>query len=73
MEIKDLQLRLLYPTTLSFKIKGEIKCFPDKTKTITTKTVKRSHYYQTSLARNVKETFEKKQKNKIYREEHSYK
>ena len=32
MKIKDLQPRLLYPTKLSFKIEGQIKCFPDKVK-----------------------------------------
>ena len=29
---KDLQPRLLYPERLSFKIKGEIKSFPDEKK-----------------------------------------
>ena len=28
----DLQLRLLYPAKLSFRIKGQIKSFPDKKK-----------------------------------------
>ena len=40
MKSKDLQPRLLYPTKLSFSIKGQIKCFPDKVKVkefITTK------------------------------------
>ena len=32
MKSKDLQLRLLYPTKLSFKIEGEIRSFPDKKK-----------------------------------------
>ena len=32
MKSKDLQSRLLYPTRLSFKIEGGIKCFPDKKK-----------------------------------------
>ena len=27
---KDMQLRLLYPASLLFKIEGEIKSFPDK-------------------------------------------
>ena len=27
---KDLLPRLLYPAKLSFRIKGQIKCFPDK-------------------------------------------
>ena len=42
MNSKDLQLRLLYPAWLSFKIEGEIKSFPDKKKLkyfITTKPV----------------------------------
>ena len=29
---KDLHPRLLYPAKLSFKIEGQIKCFPDKAK-----------------------------------------
>ena len=29
---KDLQPRLLYPAKLSFRMKGQIKCFPDKVK-----------------------------------------
>ena len=32
MKSKDLQLRLLYPARLSFKIKEEIRSFPDKKK-----------------------------------------
>ena len=32
MKSKDLQPRLLYPERLSFKIKGEIRSFPDKEK-----------------------------------------
>ena len=27
---KNIQPRILYPARLSFKIEGEIKCFPDK-------------------------------------------
>ena len=30
MESKDLQLRLLYPAKLSFRMEEQIKCFPDK-------------------------------------------
>ena len=30
MKSKDLQLRLLYPARLSFKIEGEVRSFPDK-------------------------------------------
>ena len=32
MKSRDLQLRLLYPAKLSFRIKGQIKRFPDKKK-----------------------------------------
>ena len=32
MKSKDLQSRLLYPAKLSFRIKGQIKSFPDKKK-----------------------------------------
>ena len=32
MKIRNLQLRLLYPVKLSFRIKGHIKSFPDKKK-----------------------------------------
>ena len=29
---KDLYLRILYPAKLSFRMEGQIKCFPDKVK-----------------------------------------
>ena len=32
MKGKDLHARLLYPAKLSFRIEGQIKCFPDKAK-----------------------------------------
>ena len=32
MKRKDLQPRLLYPAKLSFRLEGQIKCFPDKIK-----------------------------------------
>ena len=32
MESKDLHPRLLYPPKLSFRMEGQIKCFPDKVK-----------------------------------------
>ena len=32
MESKDLQPRFLYPAKLSFRMEGQIKCFPDKVK-----------------------------------------
>ena len=31
-EVKDLHPRLLYPAKLSFRMAGQIKCFPDKVK-----------------------------------------
>ena len=32
MKSEDLQPRLLYPAKLSFRMEGQIKCFPDKVK-----------------------------------------
>ena len=32
MKVKELYPRLLYPAKLSFRMKGKIKCFPDKVK-----------------------------------------
>ena len=32
MKVKNLHPRLLYPAKLSFRIEGQIKCFPDKVK-----------------------------------------
>ena len=32
MKGKDIQLRILYPVKLSFRMEGQIKCFPDKVK-----------------------------------------
>ena len=32
MKGKDLHPRLLYPAKLSFRLEGQIKCFPDKVK-----------------------------------------
>ena len=40
MKGKDLHPRLFYPAKLSFRMEGQIKCFPDKVKVkefITTK------------------------------------
>ena len=42
MKSKDLQPRLVYPAKVSFRIKGQIKSFPDKKKLkkfITTKPI----------------------------------
>ena len=32
MKRKDLQIRLLHPAKLSFRMEGQIKCFPEKVK-----------------------------------------
>ena len=32
MKSKDIQHRLLYPAKLSFRMEGQINCFPDKVK-----------------------------------------
>ena len=32
MKDKDLHPRLVYPAKLSFRMEGQIKCFPDKVK-----------------------------------------
>ena len=32
IKVKDLHPRLLYPAKLSFRMEGQIKCFPDKVK-----------------------------------------
>ena len=32
MKVKDLQARLVYSAKLSFRMEGQIKCFPDKVK-----------------------------------------
>ena len=32
MKSKDLHPRVLYPAKLSFRMEGQIKCFPDKVK-----------------------------------------
>ena len=47
---KKLQLRLLYPARISFKIDGEIKSFSDKQKL-------RIQYHQTSFTKNVRRTY----------------
>ena len=48
---KNLQLRLLYPARISFKIDGEIKSFSDKQK------LNRIQYHQTCFTTNVKATY----------------
>ena len=32
MKVKDLHARLLYPAKLSFRMEGQIQCFPHKVK-----------------------------------------
>ena len=32
MKVKDLHPRLLHPAKLSFRMEGQLKCFPDKVK-----------------------------------------
>ena len=54
MKSRDLQPRLLYPTKLSFRIKGHTKSFPDKKKT------KGLHHHQTIIIWNVKGTYLRK-------------
>ena len=54
MKSKDLQPRLLYPTKLSFRMEGEIKCFPEK------------HLNQIEFDRNKTETFPEKVKLKEF-------
>ena len=49
MKSKDLQTRPLYSVRLSFKIKGEIKSFPENK-------AKGEHFHQTSIARDAKGT-----------------
>ena len=48
MKSRDLQPKLLYPAKLSFRIKRQIKSFPEKTKGV--------HHHQIIIIRNVKET-----------------
>ena len=58
MKGKDLHPRLLYPAKLSFRMEGQIKCFPDKfTKTefIITKYL---------LSETLQGTYERKRKRK---------
>ena len=43
MKGKDLRTRLLYPAELSFRMEGQIKCFPDNSQV---KEVKGVHYHQ---------------------------
>ena len=59
MKNRDLQPRLLYPAKLSFRIKGQIKSFPDKKKT------KGIHHHQTIIILNVKGNYLRKRRSKL--------
>ena len=54
MKDKDLHPRLLYPAKLSFRMEGQIKCFPDK--------VKRSSSPQALIIGKVKRTYLRKRR-----------
>ena len=58
MKSRDLQPRLLCPAKLSFRIKREIKNFPDKKKT------KGIHHHQNIIMCNVKGTYLRKRRSK---------
>ena len=59
MKSRDLLPRLLYPAKLSFRMEGQIKCFPNKVK------LKGVHHCQALTARKVKGTYLKKRRSKI--------
>jgi len=64
---KNLQLRLLYPARISFKIDGEIKT---KQKLFRQAKVKRIRYHQLSFTTNVKGAYivkKYKRRKKIYK------
>ena len=56
MKGKDLHPRLLYPAKLSFRMRGQIKCFPDK--------VKLKEFITTNpfIIRNIKGTYLRKRR-----------
>ena len=54
MKNKNLQTRLLYPTKLSFKMEGQIMCFPDK--------VKLKEFIKPLLYEMLRDLFRKKKK-----------
>ena len=60
MKSKDLQPRLLYAAKLSFRIKGKIKCFPDKGK------LKESIIIKPLLQEMLKGLILKKKEDQIY-------
>ena len=51
---KDLHPRWLYPSKLSFRMHGQIKCFPDKVKGV--------YYHQALIIWNVKGTYLRKRR-----------
>ena len=57
MKGKDLHPRLLYPDKLSFRMEGQIKCFPDK--------VKLKEFIITLIIGNVKGTYLRKRRSKL--------
>ena len=56
MKGKDLHPRLLHPAKLSFRMEGQIKCFPDKVKL-------KEFIVTTLLYEMLKDLSKKKQKN----------
>ena len=56
---KDLQPRFLYPAKLSFRMKWQIKCFPDKLK------LKEFIIHQAIITWNVKGTYLRKRRSKL--------
>ena len=60
MKSKDLHPRLLYPAKLSFRMEGQIKCFPDKVK------LKEFIITQTLLHEMLKGLIEEREKDQNY-------
>ena len=56
---KDLHPRLLYPAKLSFRMEGQIKCFPDKVK------LKEFIITKIIITGNVKGTYLRKRRSKL--------
>ena len=56
MKNKDLEPRLLYLASLSFKMEGDVKSSSNKQTNKQTKKTKRGHLHQDSTARDVKRT-----------------
>ena len=60
MKSRDLQPRLLYSVKVSFRIKGQIKSFPERKKTKTETKTKGVHHHQTIIIQNVKGNYIRK-------------